>query len=295
MKYIFLILSLIAVSCSSFQEEKKQPDLYSKLGTTKTIVFIHGLYVTPLCWENWKTEFESKGYKVFAPSYPFIDADPSSLRKRHPDPKLASLDFKQLLQHYRDFIKTLPEKPILIGHSMGGLISQILLNEGIVTGAIAIDSVPPYGIVSEFSAPRHGLSFMRSAWPIISPFASDNEPIYMDETVFKTFFANRLEESKFFSEYQKHIVPASRRVPRGSLTEASKIDFSKKRGPLLLISGEDDKVVPPSVVRLNFKEYNKEVGLSEYKEFPGRSHFIIAEKGWQELVEFSLKWIDLNR
>jgi pimeloyl-ACP methyl ester carboxylesterase len=295
MKLFYLIASLSLIACSSFQAEKKQPESYVKLGTTKTIVFIHGLYVTPRCWDDWKAEFEAKGYKTFAPAYPFVDADPASMRKRHPDAKLASLSLAQALQHYRDFIKSLPEKPILIGHSMGGLVSQILLNEGLVAGAIAVDSAPPYGIVSELSAPKHGLRFMQSAWPVISPFASDNEPIFMDEDTFKTSFANRLEEGKFASEYAKHIIPASRKLPRGALTEESKIDFAKKRGPLLLLSGEDDRIIPPSVTRLNYQEYEKDAGVTEYKEFKERSHFIISEKGWKEVVEFSLSWIEKNR
>ncbi len=295
MKLIYYIISLLLVACSSFQAEKKHPDIFTKLGQTKTVVFIHGLYLTPICWDGWKTEFEAKGYKAFAPAYPFIDADPATLRKRHPDTKLASLDLKQVLQHYRDFIKTLPEKPILIGHSMGGLISQILLNEGLASGAIAIESAPPKGVVSQLTAAKHGFRFVRSAWPVISPFASDNDPIFMDEDTFKTYFTNRLEESKFSSEYARHIIPASRRLPRGALTDDSKLDFMKKRGPLLLLSAEDDRIIPPSVTRINFKEYEKDAGLTEYKEFKERSHYIIGEKGWKEVVTFTQDWIEKNR
>lgn len=295
MKLIYFMIILLMITCSSFQEEKKYPDMFAKLGQTKTVVFIHGLYVTPICWDGWKSEFEAKGYKAFAPAYPFVDADPTALRKRHPDAKLASLDLKHVLQHYRDFIKTLPEKPILIGHSMGGLISQILLNEGLASGAIAIDSAPPKGVVSQLTAAKHGLRFVLSAWPVISPFASDSEPIFMDEDTFKTYFANKLEESKMASEYAKQIIPASRKLPRRALTEDSKIDFMKKRGPLLLLSGEDDRIIPASVVRINFKEYEKDAGLTEYKEFKERSHYIIGEQGWKDVVTFTQDWIEKNR
>jgi pimeloyl-ACP methyl ester carboxylesterase len=295
MKLTSILLCLLLAACSSFKTEKKQPDTFAKLGTSKTIVFIHGLYVTPMCWDGWKSEFEAKGYKTFAPAYPYVDADAATMRKRHPDAKLTSLHLAQVLQHYRDFIQALPEKPILIGHSMGGLISQILLNEGLVAGAIVVDSGPPYGIISKLTSAQHGFRFIQSAWPVISPFASDNDPIFMDEEMFKTSFANGLEESKFSSEYAKHIIPSSRKLPRGALTEESKIDYSKKRGPLLLISGEDDRIIPPSVSRANYNEYEKEAGLTEYKEFAGKSHYIIAEKGWQDVVTFSQNWIEKNR
>ncbi|MBX7058469.1 MAG: alpha/beta hydrolase [Leptospirales bacterium] len=294
-KALFASLLLAALAaCASFTQAQKGAGA-AGIGATRTVVFLHGLYMTPKSWAEWKKRFEAAGYKVYTPAYPLHDRDPAAMRAAHPDAQLAALTFTQTRDHLRNFLKSLPEKPILVGHSMGGLLSQLFLNEGLAAGAIVLDSAAPYGIVSPLTAGRHGLDFVRTGWPFISPFASDDEPILFSEEEFAWAFANNLSESDQQRAYQEQCVPTSRRLARESLTEASELDFAKARGPLLLIAGGADRIIPASVTRLNFEEYPESAGRTEYREFEGRGHYIAAQQGWEEVADFALQWIQSNR
>ena len=295
-----MIASLLALAlgaCSSgVATEAKIPADGARIGDSRTIVFIHGLYPTPRSWNHWKTFFEARGYTVHAPAYPHFDQDPAAMRAAHPDPAVAALDLEDSKAHLRTFIEGLPERPILIGHSMGGLQTQIFLSEGLAAGAIVLDSVAPYGVVSPLTAGKHGLDFLRSAWPITSPFAGDDEPIMLSEEDFAWSFTNGVPAAEQSKIYAEHYVPASRRLARGALNkDAAFVDFSKPRGPLLLVAGEKDRIVPPSIVQANFAEYDMAAGITEYKEFAGRGHFIAGMAGWEEVAGFALEWIERNR
>ncbi len=293
---ISAVLALALTACGGFQSRAKNPKDAARIGNSKTIVFIHGLYLTPRSWAHWKTFFEERGYTVHAPAYPHFDQEPAAMRAAHPDPKIAALTLEDSKAHLRAFIKKLPEKPILIGHSMGGMQAQLFLSEGIAAGAVVLDSAPPHGVVSPLTAARHGLDFLRTSWHIVSPFASDDEPIMLSEEEFAWSFTNEVPRAEQRKIYDQHYVPASRRLARGALDKKiASLDFSKPRGPLLLIAGEKDRTVPPSVVRLNFSEYELSAGITEYKEFPGRGHYIAGMAGWQEVANFALAWIERNR
>lgn len=267
-----------------------------RIGKTKAVVLIHGLYLTRQSWDAWKAYFEAKGYKVYAPGYPGLEGDPKTIRARHPDPVLAKLTLEEVIAHYRTVISKLDEKPILVGHSMGGLISQILLSEGLATGAIVLDSAPPKGVVSPATAMfRHGIRFVRNGWGFVSPFADDDEPILLSPEQFASEFANGFPEADLPRVYEELSIPASRRQGKGALTDAAKIDFGRARGPLLLVSGSEDRIIPPSVVRLNQEAYEKSAGVTGLKEFSGRGHFIGGQPGWEEVADFALKWIEENR
>ncbi len=293
MKSILIAALAALAACAGGQ--KQAPASAAQIGKTRTIVLIHGLYLTPKSWEEWKPLLEGRGYKVHAPAYPLLDGNPSEIRAKNPDPALAALTLEQVKGVYRDYIRKLDEKPILIGHSMGGLIAQQLLAEGDAAGAIVLDSAPPLGVVSQLTALRHGCSFVTSAWPVISPFAGDDEPIFMTEETFASTFANGLSASQAKRDYDAFVVPSSRRIPRGALTEAGRVDFARARGPLLLIAGEEDRIIPPSVVRLNYDAYEASAGTTDLREFPGRGHFIGRQDGWKEVAEFALAWIEAHR
>lgn len=286
----FIVLAGLLASCASYTSASKGKVV--PIGkSSKTVVFIHGMYMTPKSWIAWKEKFEKEGFKVYTPGWPLHDASPADRRARHPDPALAKLTLAEVLENYRKFLGDLKgEKPILVGHSMGGLISQILLAEGRASAAIAIDSGPPKGVVSQATALRHGFSFVRAAWPLIGP-AKDEDPIEMTPETFARIFTNGMSEAEQKTAYDEYAGPESRRVGRGALTDVAALPEMTSRGPLLLIAGETDRIIPPSVTRLNYEAYDEKLGLTEYREFPGRPHYIVGSPGWTEVADFVLQWI----
>jgi pimeloyl-ACP methyl ester carboxylesterase len=260
------------------------------------VILIHGLYLTPACWDEWRRYLEGRGFKVLTPAYPGLSGDPAAIRARHPDPNLARLTLPEVLQSYRDIIAGLDEKPILIGHSMGGLIAQILLNEGRAAGAIAISSAPTNGIVSPATAGFvHGFRFVRNGWGFVDPFASDDEPLTLSLEKFKNEFANGIPEPEQERLFNALTIPASRRLGKGALTDDSIVDLEKARGPLLFVSAAEDHIIPPSVNRKNAAAYAPSAGLTELREFEARGHFFIRQSGWEEVADSIIKWIEEQR
>src|SRR5688572_18105285 len=116
-----------------------------KVQQSKTVVFIHGAFVTHQTWNNWAVYFEQKGYNVIVPPWPHRDKEAEVLRSGQYDAEIASTRLVDLVRFYSALIKDLPEKPIVIGHSMGGLLVQLLIQKGLATAGVAIHSVPPQG------------------------------------------------------------------------------------------------------------------------------------------------------
>jgi pimeloyl-ACP methyl ester carboxylesterase len=253
--------------------------------TSKTIVFIHGMFVTPACWDAWMGYYQTKGYKCLAPAWPGRDRPIETLRARHPDPELGKLTLAEVVEHYAAIIKGLAEKPVLIGHSMGGLITQILLQRDLAVAGIAIDSAPPLGVIS--TSP----SFLKSLWPLMNPFISKLEPYYMPFEHFQYTFVHTLPLEEQKAAYDRYIVPESRQVGQGTLSPIAKIDFKKPHAPLLLIAGSDDHIVPASLNRSNYQRYDGHSSVVTFNEFAGRTHFIIGQQGWEEVAEFGAAWL----
>ncbi|MBI5822399.1 MAG: alpha/beta fold hydrolase [Chloroflexi bacterium] len=249
---------------------------------TKTIVLIHGMFMTPLCWEKWIPYYEAKGYRVFAPAWPGRDKPVDVLRKAHPDPSLAKLKLNHIVDYMEAFIKGLDEKPAIIGHSMGGLAVQILLQRDVAVGGIAIDPAPPAGVFTT------EWSFVKSNFPAINPFLL-NQPVQMTFEHFQYAFANTLPLEEQRTAYDRYMVPESRGVPTSSLGSAGQVDFSKPRRPLLITAGEKDHIIPASLNRSNHKKY-KAPSVTDFKEFTGRDHFLIGSRGWEEIAEYCLQW-----
>lgn len=138
-----------------------------KANQTKTVVFITGAFVSHEGWNTWKRYFEEKGYTAYNPAWPYKDAPAQVLRDRQPnDTDLADLTLARLVDHYADFVKNLPEKPLIIGHSLGGLITQILVNRGLAAGAAVIHSVPPQGVIP------YEFTFLRAGYKVLGLFTS---------------------------------------------------------------------------------------------------------------------------
>lgn len=178
--------------------------------TTRTIVFIHGMYMNNVCWEHWPEYFQDKGYKCLAPAWPGRDHPVDLLRNRHPDSKLGEITLWNVMDLYKKTVMTLDEKPIVVGHSMGGLIVQLLLQNNLAAAGVAIDSAPPMGVFST------KWSFLKSNWPHITPFISQSKPIAMSFSRFQYTFVNTMPLSDQKAAFEKYVVPESRRVPRSA-------------------------------------------------------------------------------
>ncbi|MGB8215089.1 MAG: alpha/beta hydrolase [Anaerolineales bacterium] len=255
------------------------------MASTKTVVFIHGMYMTPLCWEGWVERFRSKGYRCVTPAWPGRDQPVETLRKNQPDMQLGELTLAGILEHLAGAIKGLDEKPALIGHSMGGLAVQILLQQGLAVAGIAIDPAPPMGV---FTAEW---PFLKANWGHVNPLVPQNQPVEMSFERFQYAFANGMPLAEQQAAYEKYVVPESRRVPRQSLTSIARIDFKKPHAPLLLIAGSIDHLIPASLVRNNFNKYKNSSSVTDYREFSGRNHFLIGQEKWEEVADACLEWL----
>jgi pimeloyl-ACP methyl ester carboxylesterase len=239
--------------------------------TSKTVVLIHGMFMTPLCWEHWLTYFQAKGYTCIAPPWPGRDKPVESLRADHPDPQLGKLTLKNVVEHLANTIQSLDEKPILIGHSMGGLVVQLLLQQDLASAGVAIDSAPPAGVFTTKG------SFLKANWPMINPFISKYTPRMMSFADFQYAFVNTLPLEEQKAAYNRYVVPESRGVPRDSLTSTARIDF------------------PAALNRTNYSKYQtasqSSASTTDFKEFAGRVHFIIGQTNWQEVADYILDWL----
>ena len=251
---------------------------------SRTIVFVHGMFVTPGCWDGWVGFFEERGYRCFAPPWPFHDRPPARLRREHPNVDLARLTLADLVSYHEQFVRALPEAPILIGHSMGGLLVQLLVQRGLGAAGIAIDSAPPMGVVTT------KFSFLKSNFPVLNLFAL-RRPYLMSFQGFQYAFVGTLRPGQQVAAYDAHVVPESRRVGLGSLSRTARIDFSRPHVPLLLIAGSEDRCIPASLNRRNYAKYRDAGSTTDFREFPGRTHFIIAQDGWEEVAGCALEWI----
>jgi pimeloyl-ACP methyl ester carboxylesterase len=253
---------------------------------SKTILFVHGMFMTPLCWEQWIERYEAKGYRCVAPAWPGRDKPIEALRAAHPSPALGALTLSQVIEQYISQIKFLPEKPILVGHSMGGLIVQLLLQMDLALAGVAIDSAPPAGVFT----PK--FSFLKANWPMINPFIPADQPRKMSLADFQYAFVNSMPPVEQKAAYDRYVVPESRRVPRESLTATARIDFKKPHPPLLLIAGSRDHIIPAALNKTNFARYKNPASRTDYKEFPGRVHFIIGQSGWEEVADYVAAWLN---
>ncbi len=250
---------------------------------TKTIVFVHGLFVNPDSWAEWKTYFEAQGYKCYIPANPCHEGNPTTLRKQI-NPNLSKVNFEDVVMNIVKLIDTLPEKPIVIGHSLAGLVVQKLVSMDKVAAGICIDGAAPQGIVTT------KWSFWKVNGSVVNPFKG-NSVFEPNKKWFHYAFCNTMTREESDIVFDKYVVPESRNIPRGTLKSFAKIDFKKSHKPLLFIAGEKDHCVPASLNLKNFNAYKDTSSIKEFREFKGRGHFICGEPNWQEVADYILNWL----
>ncbi|MBX3015825.1 MAG: alpha/beta hydrolase [Caldilineaceae bacterium] len=253
--------------------------------TSKTIVLIHGLSVSKHSWQQWADRYASRGYTIITPAYhPGLDKPLAELKQNPDDPILGKITLPEVVAHLKQVIQALPEKPILMGHSFGGMLTQLLLQRDLGAVGVAIDGAPPMGVLpTQFS-------FFRSTWPAVNPLIAATKPWYMTFPQFQYSWVHTLPLAEQKKAYEI-IVPESRGLYRSALTSDAKVDWTRPRSPLLIIAGEKDHIIPAGVNRANYKRYAKTPAVTAFKEYPGRTHYtIMAGKGWEEVADYALDW-----
>ena len=254
-------------------------------------MFIHGAWLTPLCWDNWVLFFSSKGYSCIAPPWPLHERSVQMLRA-DPPKALTRLGVSDIIEKYAARIRIEKTPPILIGHSFGGLFVQVLLNMGLGAAGVAIDPAAPRGV-----SPLR-FSSVKSTAPFLFTWGAWWKEVQMSYSMFKYAFTNGLPADYQAKEFERHIVPESGRIFFQTLfapfsrKSPIAIDFAnKRRPPLLIIGGGADTIVPASVNRVNHKRFAEAGVPTDYKEFPGRGHWTLAQKGWEEVAEYAAGWL----
>ncbi len=278
-----LVMVSLATSVLTFSQTKTDTAMKKSI-ESKTIVFVHGLFLNNESWKEWESFFKAKGYTTYAPAYPGHEGDPTELRKNAPD-SLGYVTFTDVVNKMEAFIDTLPEKPIIVGHSMGGLVAQKLIEKDLAEAAIIISSAPPKGVITL------KFSFAKSNLGLLNPFKG-NSVHYPTKKWFHYAFTNTLSREESDSIFDKYVVPESRNIPRETLRKAGKINFKKPHAPMLFISGEEDHIIPASLNKKNFKKYRDEKSIKVHKIFEDRDHFIAGEDGWEEVANYVYGWIN---
>jgi len=238
-------------------------------------------------WDDFAALYTKRGYRCLAPPWPRKDRSISELRD---DPSsLAGLGVQEIVDHYDGIVRGQLDPPLLIGHSFGGLFVQMLLDRGLGAAGVAIDSAPPRGVFAT------ELSVFRANLPVLMQPGARKGIVRMTYPQFRYAFANMLSEPDARAAYEKHVIPETGRIffQAALGTNAVRVDFANAtRKPLLLIAGERDHVVAAGLNRSNFRKYARSRARTDFKEFPGRCHWIIAQDGWEEVAEYSAGWLE---
>jgi non-heme chloroperoxidase len=254
------------------------------------VVFIHGLWLLPSSWDRWAEVFEAAGYSALTPGWP-DDPDTVEEAKSHPE-VFAHKTVKQVADHYDDVIRKLSKKPAVIGHSFGGLLTQIVAGRGLAAASVAIDPAPFRGVLPL------PISALKSSSPVLGNPANRNRAVPLTYEQFRFAFANAVTEDEAESLYDTFAVPASGaplfQAAGANLnpwTEAKVKTKNPDRGPLLIISGEKDHTVPWAIAKASYKRQKRNDGVTEIVEIPGRGHALTIDNGWREVADTALAFV----
>jgi pimeloyl-ACP methyl ester carboxylesterase len=252
-----------------------------------TVVFIHGLWMTPHSWENWKARYEGRGLRVLAPAWPGMEKSVEELRA-DPSP-MKNHSGKLIADHYEKFIRALPAPPIIMGHSFGGAFTQLMADRGLGAACVPIDAASVRGV---YDLP---LSTLRSCWPLLRNPLFRHRAIGLTKPQFHYAFCNSLSQEDSDAAWTRYAVPGSRNLlveganANVNPATAFKVNYRKEdRAPMLFIAGGKDHVVPAKVNKHNVGKYK--TGLVEYKEYPERTHYTVGQPGWEEVADYALDW-----
>jgi pimeloyl-ACP methyl ester carboxylesterase len=271
------------------EHEQQQIDRANAAGR-RPVVFVHGLWLLPTSWDRWAAFFEESGYSTLTPGWP---DDPGTVgeAKAHPE-VFADKTVGQVADHVEGIIRSLTKKPVVVGHSFGGLLAQILAGRGLSAATVAVDPAPFRGVLPlPFSA-------LKSAWPVLGNPANRHRAVPLTFEQFRFAFANAVSEEEAKDLYDQFAVPA----PGAPLFQAATANLNPwteaqvnlenpDRGPLLIISGEKDNTVPWAIANASFKRQEHNPGVTEIVEIAGRGHSLTIDSGWRAVAETALTFI----
>jgi non-heme chloroperoxidase len=271
------------------EHETKQVDRANTAGSTP-VVFVHGLWLLPTSWDRWAELFEKNGYTALTPGWP-DDPDTVAQAKAHPE-VFANKSVGDVADHFEDVIRGLKKKPAIIGHSFGGLLAQILAGRGLAKVSVAIDPAPFRGVLPL------PISSLRSASPVLKNPANYHRAVPLTYEQFRYSFANAVSEDEAKELYQTFAVP----TPGEPLFQAAAANFNPwteakvntknpDRGPLLILDGEKDHVVPWAIANASYKRQARNKGVTEIVKVPNRGHALTIDHGWQEVADTALSFV----
>jgi pimeloyl-ACP methyl ester carboxylesterase len=259
----------------------------------RPVVFVHGLWLLASSWDPWREMFEAAGFTTIAPAWP---DDPETVEEGRRSPELfAGKSVGAISDHYADVIGRLKIKPVIIGHSFGGLITQRLVGQGLGRISVPIDPGPFRGVLPL------PLSALKAAFPVLGNLANRRRSVMLSPEQFRFAFTNAVSESEAADLYDRFPVPGSG-IPLfqaafanlNPRTEAKVNSKAPTRGPMLLISGEKDHTAPWAITNASFKRQRRNVAKTEIIEMPGRGHSLIIDSGWLEVAQTALNFVKVN-
>jgi non-heme chloroperoxidase len=254
------------------------------------VVFIHGLWLLPSSWDRWMTVFDDAGYATVNPGWP---DDPETVEEANAHPEVfAHKTVGQVADHYSEIIARLDKKPVVLGHSFGGLLVQMVAGRGLAAATVAIDPAPFRGVLPlPFSA-------LKSASPVLGNPLNTRRAVPLTFDQFRYGFANAVSEDEAKELYETFAVPASGaplfQAATANLnpwTEAKVDTENPERGPLLIISGEKDNTVPWAIANASFKKQERNQAVTEIVEMPNRGHALVIDSGWREVADTALTFV----
>ena len=271
------------------EAEAEQVERANATGRTP-VVFIHGLWLLPSSWDRWATVFEEAGYAPLTPGWP---DDPQTVAAANENPEVfAGKSVGEVADHYAEVIGKLDRKPAVVGHSFGGLLTQILAGRGLAAASVAIDSAPFRGVLPL------PISALKSSSPVLGNPLNRNRAVPLTYDQFRYAFANVVSEDEARSLFDEFAVPAAGKplfqaaaANLNPWTEAKVDTRNPERGPLLLINGDRDHTVPLAIAHANLKQQEHNEGVTELTELPDRGHALTIDSGWRGVADTSLEFV----
>jgi non-heme chloroperoxidase len=254
------------------------------------VVFVHGLWLLPSSWDRWAKLFEESGYTALTPGWP-DDPETVDEAKAHPE-VFAKKSVGDVADHFEEVIRGLTKKPAIIGHSFGGLLTQILAGRGLAAVSVAIDPAPFRGVLPL------PISALKAASPVLRNPANYNRAVPLTYDQFRYAFANAVSEDEAKELYETFAVPTSGeplfQAASANLNPWTEVKVKSKnpeRGPLLIISGEKDHTVPWAIANASYKRQKRNEGVTDIVEMPNRGHALTIDGGWREVVDTALAFV----
>jgi pimeloyl-ACP methyl ester carboxylesterase len=255
---------------------------------SKSIVFIHGAWLTPASWDKFQGRFVARGYDVEAPSWPHENMPLAELRRSPPE-ALNGVGITEIVDHYDRIIRPKSPQPVILGHYFGGLFTQLLLDRGLGSAGVGIDAAPIKGVMP-------GLDPVIGALPVLLSWNAWKKVHTMSFNAFFTRFANGLPEADARAAYEKYVAPTPGKLYFDEvLNRGNAVDPLRRKVPLLLTAGGKDRTVTAGSVRGVYAKQKTSPAITALKYYPDRSHFLCAMPGWEQVADFVLDWLDNPR